>query len=228
MSNSKIANLLLGIVMVSFATLSFVFPPPYLSSGNEINFDLEKIIPKDFDDWNIDISSTRLIVNPSIRNDLIKIYNRVLSRIYINKNGERIMLSIAYGSMQKSDMHAHRPEICYTATGFEIGEVSNASFDTTFGRIPLNRLVAKQGTRIEPISYWIRIGKSLTQGWLDQKFTAIRYGLTGDIPDGLLFRVSSISNNEKSSYHLQELFLNSILHAVRNEDRYLLLGQLAP
>jgi EpsI family protein len=100
--------------------------------------------------------------------------------------------------------------------------------DTTIGRIPVMRLVAKLDARNEPITYWIRVGDSLTRGWLEQKVTAIAYGLSGKIPDGLLFRVSTISNDEQDAYRIQQEFLSTVLQAVRSDDRYWLIGRLDP
>ena len=138
------------------------------------------------------------------------------------------MLTIAYGQDQSTDLHVHRPEICYATSGFDVGEISKTFVNTTIGRIPVMHLVAKQGIRNEPITYWIRVGDSLTRGWFEQKLTAIGYGLTGKVTDGLLFRVSTISNNEQDSYRIQQAFLAAILQAVRSEDRHWLVGQLTP
>jgi len=189
---------------------------------------LDAIIPKEFGAWKLDSSTASSIVNPTVRGELEKIYNQILSRTYINEQGERVMLSIAYGRDQSTDLHVHRPEICYATSGFDVGEISKTFVNTTIGRIPVMHLVAKQGIRNEPITYWIRVGDSLTRGWFEQKLTAIGYGLTGKVTDGLLFRVSTISNNEQDSYRIQQAFLAAILQAVRSEDRHWLVGQLTP
>ena len=99
--------------------------------------------------------------------------------------------------------------------------------ETSIGRIPVMQLVAKQGSRIEPITYWIRIGDSLARGWIEQKLTAIAYGFSGKIPDGLLFRISTISNDELNAYLIQQNFLSALLQAVQSQDRHWLVGQLA-
>jgi EpsI family protein len=88
------------------------------------------------------------------------------------------------------------------------------------------RLVARQGARNEPITYWISEGDSITRGWIEQKLTAIGYGLTGKVPDGLLVRVSSLSNDEQGAYWAQQVFLSALLRAVRSEDRFWLVGRL--
>ncbi len=87
------------------------------------------------------------------------------------------------------------------------------------------RLVAKQDNRNEPITYWIKIGNSLTRGWFEEKWATFRYELTGQIPDGLLFRVSTISNDEQASYQIQQTFLTGLLKSMRSGDRQWLVGQ---
>ena len=202
--------------------------PAVISPDQQPKINLEILIPKKFDGWEMDSSSASLIVNPTVRGELDKIYNQTLSRTYINNKGERIMLAIAYGGVQKTDLHAHRPEICYAASGFNIGEMTKTFVDTTIGRIPVMRLVAKQNARNEPITYWIRVGNSLTRGWIEQKVAAISYGLTGKVPDGVLVRVSAISSNEQESFLIQQAFLAAMLQAMRSEDRFWLVGQLTP
>ncbi len=223
-----VASLILGLLMVLSGVLS-KFMTPTVQHAPQLNtINLEIMIPLAFGQWKIGPSSATTIVNPETQAAIDKIYNQTLSRTYINNHDERVMLSIAYGANQSTDLHVHRPEQCYAASGFDIDTTVNALVDTPIGRIPVMHLVAKQGTRNEPITYWIRVGDSLTRSWIEQKLAAIGYSLTGKVPDGLLFRVSTISNNEQDSFRIQQVFLSDILQAVRSEDRYWLVGQLTP
>jgi EpsI family protein len=226
MKKPVIVSFILGVLMVSSGVLTKVMTPTIQIDGKLNKINLEILIPGEFDGWKIDISTANPIINPDAQRTVNKLYNQTLSRTYINNAGERVMLSIAYGGNQSTDLHVHRPEQCYTASGFDIGKMSKTYIDTTIGRIPVMRLVAKQGARNEPITYWIRVGDSVTRGWVEQKVAAMVYTLTGKVPDGLLFRVSTISNDEQDSYRIQELFLAAILQAVRAEDRHWLVGQL--
>ena len=227
MKKPIIASVILGLLMVSSAAVTRVMTPSLMTSQqNQLN--LETLIPDEFNNWKIDLTNASLLVNPEVDGAISKIYSQTLSRTYINKQGERVMLSIAYGSDQTTDLHVHRPEVCYLTGGFDIGKMTKTFVDTTIGRIPVMHLVAKQGARNEPITYWIRVGDSLTRGWLEQKLAAFSYGLSGNVPDGLLFRVSTISNDEQNSYRIQQEFLSGLLQAVRSEDRYWLVGSLTP
>jgi EpsI family protein len=226
MNKSMIVSITLCVLMALSGVLAKVMTPAEISPALRARINLETLIPKEFEGWKLDSSSATGIVNPAVKGELENIYNQTLSRTYINDAGDRVMLSIAYGGAQKTDMHAHRPEICYAAGGFDISKKNKTFVDTTIGRIPVMHLVAKQGMRNEPITYWIRVGDSLTRGWIEQKLTAIGYGLTGKVPDGLLVRVSSISNDEQDSYRVQQVFLSAMLKAVRSEDRSWLVGRL--
>jgi hypothetical protein len=58
----------------------------------------------------------------------------------------------------------------------------------------------------------------------------MRFALTGRIPDGMLFRVSSIDLDQKRAYQLQEQFVGELLQAVSREGRKRLsgLGPIGP
>lgn len=225
MRNRFFISFLMGSLMLSSGIMARVMIPAVQHDIRLDNFNLETLIPREFGNWKIDPSSEILLVNPDARGLLNRIYNQTLSRTYINNHGYRVMLSIAYGRDQSTDLHVHRPEICYTASGFSIGSMTKAYVKTAIGPIPVMHLVAKQGSRNEPVTYWIRVGNSLTRGWIQQKLATIGYSLTGKIPDGLLFRISTISNSEQDSFRIQQLFLDAILQAVPKEDRYWLIGQ---
>jgi Protein of unknown function (DUF3485) len=45
----------------------------------------------------------------------------------------------------------------------------------------------------------------------------VRYGLRGQIPDGLLFRVSSINTDSAASFRLQERFLSDLAGSMNPE-----------
>ena len=223
-----IVSLAMGMLMVLSGVFTKVMTPSLTFADQQTNINLETIIPLEFGQWKIDPSTAALVVNPDDKGLLNKLYSQTLARTYINNAGKRVMLSIAYGRNQSSDLQVHRPEICYATNGFDISNIYKTFIDTTIGRIPVMQLVAKQGNRNEPITYWVRVGDSLTRGWFEQKLTAMAYGLTGKVTDGLLFRISTISADKQDSYQIQQAFLTSLLQAVRSEDRHWLVGQLTP
>ncbi len=113
------------------------------------------------------------------------------------------MLAIAYGGDQRDSMQVHKPEVCYPAAGFQVLKLAAGAFDTGFESIPVKRMLAAQGDRVEPVIYWITVGDTVAVNSLEWKLAQLKYGLTGKVPDGLLFRVSSLGD-EASAYPVQE------------------------
>lgn len=210
--------------MLAAAGLAFAMTPSHKLADNGPKIDLKTMIPKHFGDWKLDETLVPLMVDPDLQAQLNKLYNQILSRTYINGRGERIMLSIAYGGDQGKALQVHRPEVCYTAQGFQVGSMSKDYIDANGTRLPVMKLVATQGSRIEPITYWVMIGESAVRGNLEQGFARLRYGLSGKIPYGMLIRVSTISANEMQSYRIEAQFVRDMLEAVPMQYRQILTG----
>lgn len=221
-----IKNLFLLTVMLIASALALVIRPTDRMADDGPKINLESIIPKQFGEWRVDETITNGIINPEVANLLKKTYSQTLSRTYIGKNGRQVMLSIAYGGNQSREFQVHRPETCYAAQGFKIDTMVKGTLSTTSGDIPVMRMVANQGERHEPITYWVKIGQKLLRGNLEQGFARLEYGLQGKIPDGLLFRVSSLSTNREEAYRQQGVFVNELLNAVAPTEKFKLIGKL--
>jgi EpsI family protein len=86
------------------------------------------------------------------------------------------------------------------------------------------KLVATQGQRIEPITYWVMLGDSAVRGNWEQHFARLKYGLTGKIPYGIVIRVSTLSANESQAYRTQVQFVRDMLGSVPMEYHKVLTG----
>lgn len=220
-------SFILGAFMLLSSLLASLIAPNVMSAKQVQKLDLETIIPKSFAGWKIDSTFAKLMISPVVKGEINEIYDQTLSRTYINSQGEHVMLSIAYGKDQRTDLQIHRPENCYRASGFDIVEMTKTFVDTDIGRIPVIHMVARRGIRNEPITYWIRVGDSLTGGWFEQKLATLKYFLRGHVPDGLLFRISTISNDKQESYRIEQKFVNALLQAAPKQNRYWLIGHLS-
>lgn len=212
--------------MVVASVLAIALKPTIRMADSGPKINLESLIPKQFGQWKIDETISNGIVNPEVANQLDIIYNQTLSRTYRNENGQLVMLSIAYGGNQSRDFQVHRPETCYAAQGFKIESKVKGLLSSPAGDIPVMRIVANQGQRVEPITYWIRIGEKPLRGNLEQGFARLFYGLQGKVADGLLFRVSSLSNNSVEAYNIQTDFVGELLNAVPTAERPKLIGKI--
>ncbi len=182
------------------------------------------MFPKQFGGWEMQDAIAPLVVSPGVKAELNRIYDQTLARNYINDKGESIMLSIAYGSNQSSSTQVHQPEMCYPAQGFQIKSMAKSFINTSRGKLPVMKLVATKGPRIEPIIYWVMFGESAVRGHLEQQFARWKYGLNGKIPSGMVIRVSTISADESKSHRIEEQFVRDMLAAVSMESRNVLAG----
>jgi EpsI family protein len=191
-------------------------------------FELTRIIPGEFGDWKTDPSIRPISVSPEVQAMLDNIYNQTLARTYINSRGQRIMLSIAYGGDQAGEAtQMHRPEFCYVAQGFQLTQNVVSQIVMDYGALPVRRLFAIQGSRNEPITYWITVGDRATLPGIGRKLAQLAYGLTGNIPDGMLVRVSSIDSDGREAYLLHDRFIRELLMAVPEQHRVRLAGRFA-
>lgn len=201
-----------------------VLKPKPQSLQTATSFDLQMIVPRQFGDWVHEPEAGIAMVDPQAKQLLDKIYSQLLSRIYRNGAGYRVMLAIAYGSDQRGALQAHKPEVCYPAQGFTLRESREAALATPFGQLPVRQLLTDMGPRKEPITYWFTIGESAALTALDRRVAEIKSLMTGRIPDGLLFRVSSIDADSKLAFQKQAEFVQSLLSVVPQAARVRLSG----
>ena len=213
-----------GAIMILALGLSIALTPRTMLSHEEKPIDLEAMIPKQFGPWHM-VDLAPQIVDPETRAELDKIYNQTLSRTYVNANGQIIMLALAYGGNQSNGMQVHKPEVCYPAQGFQIVQQPKVSkLALPYGYIPVRRLVAQRGERVEPITYWITVGDAVATTSIERRLQRIKYGVTGVIPDGLLFRVSTITSHYDQAYALENTFIEDLLKALPSASRKRLIG----
>ncbi len=226
MKKPLIASVTLSILMISTAAFTTVVTPTNKIADQRNVMNLETLIPLTFDDWKIDKSIIPLQVDSKTQAQLDKLYNQTLARTYVNSQGVRVMLSIAYGGDQSDQLALHKPEVCYLAQGFAIKKNIASELSTQYGNLPSRRLLAVRGSRNEPITYWVTVGDKAVLSGINQKLQQIRYGLSGNVPDGMLVRVSTIGINEDQSYQLHEVFIQDMLSAIEVKGRTRLTGVL--
>jgi len=222
---NKINNILICFALLASSLIALGLTPRLkMAEQRQKKVVFEDIIPKQFNDWKIDVTTSQGFINPQVGSELAEIYSQTLSRTYINSNEDRVMLSIAYGDNQSRKLQVHRPEVCYSAQGFQIESMIKKEIRTQNGNIPVMQLIARQGTRNEPITYWVLIGDRVVRGNLEQGVTRLMYGLSGFVPDGLLFRTSTISADSKHAYGIQTAFIRELMASISSSDRATLAG----
>lgn len=207
--------MLMVALMVLAAAAAVWLRPTYRLAEHRPRIVLEKQVPESFGEWRIDRSIMPVVPDPGLQAMLDALYSQTLARTYINAQGQRVMLSIAYGSDQSNEATAvHRPEFCYSAQGFRVQSLGATELSIGGTRVPVARVLGQLGQRVEPITYWVTLDEAATLPGLGRKIEQIRYGLRGQIPDGMLVRVSSISPVTEEAFAVQQRFLDQLHAAV--------------
>jgi len=186
----------------------------------------ETLLSKNFGDW-VDLGrDDQYVVSPVEREVLDNVYSEVASHTYLHRpSGRRIMLTIGYVAEIRGVRQVHRPESCYSSRGFKISEPVPESLKIGNSNINLFRLTAIKDDRKERITYWIRVGDR-TIGWPPIRVNAARMNMAlhGYIADGLLFRISEITVNERSPDQLQNKFIADFLGTYNQKSRTTFVG----
>ena len=72
--------------------------------------------------------------------------------------------------------------------------------------------------------YWTRIGDYLPASWTTQRVDVMRENLAGFVPDGLLVRLSTVSQNADQAQAMLERFARAMLTSVGPAGRRMLIG----
>ena len=211
-------SLLVALILI-LAALSAVKLTPTMHAASATP-DLDKIIPAKLGDW-VQIADpfTQVGLTTGGSDLASQLYDKVVMRTYANKNGDRVMLAIAYAREQKQDIKIHRPEVCYVAQGFQLLSKTNNTMDVS-SAAPINaqRLLVSNQNRYETVSYWIRIGDDYPASGMSARLKILRDGLKGKVLDGVLVRVSTAISDPSAAadaYKRQEVFLVELVSATK-------------
>jgi len=217
--------LLVSIVFLGVA--SFLKPHEHYAKS-ESNF--EKSIPRVINGWvEVQQSTPQVSVVSDEKSLINQLYDDTLMRTYADKDGNQVMVALAYAKEQRQDVKIHQPDICYPAQGYQMQKTDIVSFDqikTTAPVIGKRQLYYGQN-HFEAVSYWIRVGDRTMTSGLQMRLKIIADGLfKRRLDDGILVRVSSVladDSKTKEAYELHEKFLGEFSSVVEEQSPGLLL-----
>ena len=168
----------LAVVMCSASVAGIAARPSVKAADRGSTITLEDAVPKQFGEW-IELPNRSVqVVNPQTKELLDKLYSQILTRTYVNSDGYRIMLSLAYGDDQRGGLQAHRPEVCYPAQGFKLGSRSKTvALPTPYGAIDVRRLTTSLGSRQRAGDLLAHRRRPGDPNTFDKRMAEIRLGL---------------------------------------------------
>ena len=134
------------------------------------------------------------------------------------------MLSVAYGRQQSVSLQLHRPDVCYVASGFKVEDLHAVHLVLPTHTIPISRMRARKADRSEPVTYWALLGDTVIADGFDFRLQQLALGLRGQILDGMVVRLSSISTDAREAWQLHERFALALERAVPKEFRARVVG----
>lgn len=184
-------ELLLGGMMLAAAgTALWATPRRYQSSLGQAK--LDALVPKSFEGWTMEAVSGLVLPPADQMSDAI--YKELVTRTYSHPDRPSVMLLIAYGGSQGGVIQVHRPEFCYPAGGYRLTRIEPRMTPLAPGvEIPSRFIRAESDVRTEQIVYWTRLGTHFPRTWGEQRVAVLEENLAGNIPDGVLVRMSTIA-----------------------------------
>lgn len=185
---------------------------------------LGSAFPERVGEWALDRTTVNMPLPPDVAAQVQAIYTEVVDRTYVNPQGERMMVTVAYGRDQSDGFKVHRPEVCYAAQGFEVKAPEPGVLNLGGRAIEVINVDTHKESRFEPVTYWMVIGDKVVNSASKHKLEQIRYAFGGVIADGLLVRVSSFSGDAQQAYKNHEAFVRAWMAQVPASQRDRLFG----
>jgi EpsI family protein len=226
--NVRRINIGLAIAMILGAAVAAQAMIPHRKLGKSpTQEELEGMIPQSFGQWTYE-PNVRLVEPPGSDSLSKQIYNAEIARGYRDPEGRLVMFLVAYGASQSDRLQLHRPEICYAAQGFRIDKISTVNLELGSGLpvLPVRHMLAQRENRVEPITYWMRLGDTVATNAVERQVLKVEYGLRGYIADGALIRLSTVGLPPDQSFELQTRFLADFLRYVDPQTRQFLIGDV--
>lgn len=182
------------------------------------------VLPATFGAW--ESQTVDELVRPATEGRLAALlYSEMVSRIYAHRDtGDAVMMLVAYGDTQSDLLQLHRPESCYPAVGFRILNTAEQALPIAPNVfLPGRRVIADRADYEERILYWARLGEYLPAGPEAQRSARLLTSMKGFIPDGALFRFSSVRRDD-GAFAMLEGFIAAMIRAVPATSRPALVG----
>ena len=218
-------DVLAGSLLLAVTAASTVLKPRRMFAS--ITHDeLSAVIPKQVGAYRF-ASSSGLVLPP--RDELSeKLYDQVLTRVYVAPGKLPIMALFAYGSVQNLSLELHRPDECYPQQGFNITEPEILPLVFGGHRIPASILAAhRPDGYVEQVIFWSRIGDQFPSNRTAQSLLVAQENFAGRMPDGLLVRLSVPTADTAAAIAATDEYLTEMNRNLTPLGRRIVFGETA-
>ena len=142
--------------------------------------------------------------------DFDKSWNKFISEVmiyeYINKAGNRLNFILLDAG------NFHHPNVCFTASGYEITELKDTEFNIAGRSFTAHTLFTQKENESNLSFYWIIIDKEIVHSWITQKIKQLYFSLFNRERVGLMVRIDIplTGDNTDEAILLAKEFINDI------------------
>lgn len=188
-------NILIGGALVAASGVAYA-RRPYITVDPIKKGELDKMLPNKVGTWSFQSSSGLVLPPPDALSD--RLYDEISTRVYQSPSQPAVMLLIAYSNLQDGMLQIHRPETCYPVGGYQLSDSHIVDVPVATNKsIPCRFFTADSPARTEQVLYWTRIGRMMPGKWIEQRWAVVDANLRGEVPDGLLVRMSMVTTDPK-------------------------------
>ena len=174
----KTKNIIVIIILFSALIAAYIVPRAHYKGTSFIS---RLNIPTSFANW-----KGKDIQN-SLNLDFDKNWNKFISEAliyeYRNKTGNRLNFIILDAG------NFHHPNVCFTASGYEITELADTEFSIQGRSFKAHTLFTHKENESNLSFYWIIIDKNIVHSWIRQKIKQLYFSLFNRERVGLMVRI---------------------------------------
>lgn len=215
-------HFVIGALLAGASAGSYAAQPKVTSSPID-NRKFHSWVPSQVGPWTVVSASGVVLPPPDAMSD--RLYDNLVTRVYVRPGSPPVMMLIAYNYKQDGVLQLHRPEVCYPAGGYRLSQTEPVVLALAPGReIPANAFIAENEQRTEQVLYWTRLGESFPRRWIDQRWSVMEANLKGIIPDGAMMRVSLIGSDQGKALEVLRGFLAEFFRVAPQPLQRVLIG----
>lgn len=178
---------------------------------------LDDLVPKNIASWKF-VAASGLVIPPEDQLSRL-LYSQLLTRVYSDGVNPPVMLLIAQSGSQTGVLQVHRPETCYTAGGFTITRLAPHRIPLGPAVLQANLMDATAEGTTEHVLYWTRVGDRVPASWREQKIAVAEQNLRGLVPDAILVRISTVTNDPSAASATLDAFARALIGSIPPERR---------
>lgn len=214
-------HMIMGGILACASAIAYARQPEVVFPVLKIKT-FEALVPDSFGPWKPLPHGDVVLPPPDALSD--RLYDNLVTRTYEKAGTPPVMLLLAYNNEQDGVLQVHRPETCYPVGGFQLSETLKIGLTAAGQSIPANIFTAKSPRRTEQVVYFTRLGEAFPRSWAEQRVSVMRANLAGEIPDGMMMRISVLGVDQAEGKAILADFAEKFIDASPERLQKLLVG----